>query len=118
MDQVVYDFGYMFTYSERPGTPAEKKYKDDIEESIKQRRLSEIIVKQRLHSGIKNNLLIGTIQQVLVEGDSKKSDLHHYGKCDSGKVVVFKKVKEQKGEYVNVKITHCTTGTLIGEIES
>ena len=118
MDQVVYDFGYMFTYSERPGTPAEKKYQDDIEESIKQRRLSEIIAKQRLHSGIKNNLLVGTIQLVLVEGDSKKSDLHHYGKCDSGKVVVFKKVKEQKGEYVNVKITHCTTGTLIGEIES
>jgi tRNA-2-methylthio-N6-dimethylallyladenosine synthase len=118
MDQVVYDFGYMFTYSERPGTPAEKKYQDDIEESIKQRRLSEIIAKQRLHSGIKNNLLVGTTQQVLVEGDSKKSDLHHYGKCDSGKVVVFKKVKEQKGEYVNVKITHCTTGTLIGELES
>ena len=118
MDDVVYDFGYMFTYSERPGTPAEKKLKDDIEESIKQRRLAEIIAKQRLHSGIKNNLLVGTIQRVLVEGDSKKSDAHHYGKCDSGKVVVFKKVKEQKGEYVHVRITHCTTGTLIGELES
>ncbi len=118
MDHVVYDFGYMFTYSERPGTPAEKKFKDDIEESIKQRRLAEIIAKQRLHSGIKNNLLVGTIQRVLVEGDSKKSDAHHYGKCDSGKVVVFKKVKEQKGEYVHVRITHCTTGTLIGELES
>jgi len=118
MDHVIYDFGYMFTYSERPGTPAEKKYQDDVEESIKQRRLSEIIAKQRLHSGIKNNLLVGTIQHVLIEGDSKKSNLHHVGKCDSGKVVVFKKVKEQKGEYVNVRITHCTTGTLIGEIES
>ena len=118
MEAVVYDFGYMFTYSERPGTPAEKKYKDDIEESIKQRRLAEIITKQRLHSGIKNNLMVGTLQCVLVEGDSKKSDAHHYGKCDSGKVVVFKKVKEQKGEYVNVRITHCTTGTLIGEIEA
>ena len=118
MDDVVYDFGYMFTYSERPGTPAAKKFKDDIEESIKQRRLAEIIAKQRLHSGIKNNLLVGTIQRVLVEGDSKKSDAHHYGKCDSGKVVVFKKVKEQKGEYVHVRITHCTTGTLIGELES
>lgn len=118
MDYVIYDFGYMFTYSERPGTPAEKKYQDDIEESIKQRRLSEIIAKQRLHSGIKNNLMVGTIQHVLVEGDSKKSNLHHAGKCDSGKVVVFKKIKEQKGEYVNVRITHCTTGTLIGEIES
>jgi len=118
MDEVVYDFGYMFTYSERPGTPAEKKYQDDIEESIKQRRLAEIIAKQRLHSGIKNNLMVGTLQRVLVEGDSKKSDVHHYGKCDSGKVVVFKKVKEQKGEYVHVRITHCTTGTLIGELES
>lgn len=117
MDYVIYDFGYMFTYSERPGTPAEKKYQDDILESIKQRRLSEIIAKQRLHSGIKNNLLVGTIQHVLIEGDSKKSNLHHVGKCDSGKVVVFKKVKEQKGEYVKVRITHCTTGTLIGEIE-
>lgn len=96
----------------------QKKYQDDVEESIKQRRLSEIIAKQRLHSGIKNNLLVGTIQHVLIEGDSKKSNLHHVGKCDSGKVVVFKKVKEQKGEYVNIRITHCTTGTLIGEIES
>jgi tRNA-2-methylthio-N6-dimethylallyladenosine synthase len=118
MDEVIYDFGYMFTYSERPGTPAEKKYTDDIDESVKQRRLSEIISKQRMHSGIKNNLMVGSIQHVLVEGDSKKSSLHHVGKCDSGKVVVFKKVKEQKGEYVNVRITHCTTGTLIGEIVS
>jgi tRNA-2-methylthio-N6-dimethylallyladenosine synthase len=55
MDHVIYDFGYMFTYSERPGTPAEKKYQDDVEESIKQRRLSEIIAKQRLHSGIKKS---------------------------------------------------------------
>jgi tRNA-2-methylthio-N6-dimethylallyladenosine synthase len=116
MDYVIYDFGYMFTYSERPGTPAEKIYKDDISDLIKQRRLSEIITKQRLHSGIKNNLLVGTIQTVLVEGDSKKSNLHHFGKCDSGKIVVFKKGKEQKGDYVGVKITHCTTGTLIGEI--
>jgi len=118
MDEVIYDFGYMFTYSERPGTPAEKKYTDDIDESVKQRRLSEIISKQRMHSGIKNNLMVGSIQHVLVEGDSKKSSLHHVGKCDSGKVVVFKKVKEQKGEYVNVRITYCTTGTLIGEIVS
>lgn len=117
MDHVVYDFGYMFTYSERPGTLAEKKFDDNVAEQIKQRRLSEIISKQRIHSGIKNNLLVGTIQSVLVEGNSKKSNFHNYGKCDSGKIVVFKKNKEQKGEYVNVKITHCTTGTLIGEKE-
>jgi tRNA-2-methylthio-N6-dimethylallyladenosine synthase len=116
MDYVQYDFGYMFSYSERPGTPAAKKYADDIPEEVKKRRLAEIIEKQRYHSGIRNNQLIGTIQKVLVEGDSKKSDQHHYGKCDSGKVVVFHKQKEQKGEYVFVKITQCTTGTLLGEI--
>jgi tRNA-2-methylthio-N6-dimethylallyladenosine synthase len=116
MDYVQYDFGYMFSYSERPGTPAAKKYVDDVSEEVKKRRLAEIIEKQRFHSGIRNQMLIGTIQKVLVEGDSKKSDLHHYGKCDSGKVVVFQKQKEQKGEYVFVKITQCTTGTLLGEI--
>ena len=108
----------MFAYSERPGTPAEKKLTDDVPEDVKMRRLQEIIDLQRIHSAKRNEMWVGRKVQVLVEGDSKKSDLHHYGKCDSGKVVVFKKVKEQKGEYVHVKITHCTTGTLIGEIES
>ena len=116
MEYVQYDFGYMFSYSERPGTPAAKKYIDDIPEEVKKRRLAEIIEKQRFHSGIKNQQMIGTIQKVLVEGDSKKSNQHHYGKCDSGKVVVFQKQKEQKGEYVHVKIMQCTTGTLLGEI--
>jgi tRNA-2-methylthio-N6-dimethylallyladenosine synthase len=60
-------------------------------------------------------MMIGTQQIVLVEGDSKKSNSHHYGKCDSGKVVVFPKKNEQKGDYVLVKITQCTTGTLLGE---
>ena len=116
MEYVQYDFGYMFSYSERPGTPAAKKYVDDIPEEVKKRRLAEIIEKQRFHSGIKNKQLIGSIQRVLVEGDSKKSSQHHYGKCDSGKVVVFPKQKEQKGDYVHVKIIQCTTGTLLGEI--
>jgi len=115
MDYVQYDFGYMFSYSERPGTPAAKKYIDDIPEEIKKRRLAEIIEKQRFHSGIRNKMLVGTQQLVLVEGDSKKSNSHHYGKCDSGKVVVFPKMNEQKGDYVFVKITQCTTGTLLGE---
>lgn len=115
MDYVQYDFGYMFSYSERPGTPAAKKYIDDIPEDIKKRRLAEIIAKQRFHSGIRNQMMVGTQQIVLVEGDSKKSNSHHYGKCDSGKVVVFPKKNEQKGDYVLVKITQCTTGTLLGE---
>lgn len=115
MDYVQYDFGYMFSYSERPGTPAEKKLKDDIDESTKSRRLAEIIDKQRKHSGIRNESLIGSIQEILIEGNSKKSDLHHYGRNDTNKVVVFPKGSEKKGDYVLVKILSCTTGTLIGE---
>ncbi len=115
MDYVQYDFGYMFSYSERPGTPAEKKLKDDIASLVKSRRLAEIIDKQRKHSGIRNERLIGTIQEILVEGNSKKSEFHHYGRNDTNKVVVFPKGTENKGDYVLVKILSCTTGTLIGE---
>lgn len=116
LNDVIYDFGYMFTYSERPGTPAAKKYKDDVPDEDKSRRLQEIIDLQRKHSGIKNEQMIGTIQRVLVEGNSKKSTLHHFGKTDNNKVVVFKKKEEKKGEYVEVKIVSCTTGTLLGEL--
>lgn len=116
LNDVIYDFGYMFTYSERPGTPAAKKYKDDVPNHIKSRRLQEIIDLQRKHSGIRNEQMIGTIQRVLVEGNSKKSKLHHFGKTDNNKVVVFKKNEENKGDYVEVKIVACTTGTLLGEL--
>jgi tRNA-2-methylthio-N6-dimethylallyladenosine synthase len=116
LEEVKYDFGYMFTYSERPGTPAAKKYADDISDQVKSRRLSEIIDLQRKHSGYRNERLIGRIEKVLVEGNSKKSNLHHYGKTDSNKVVVFPKNTEKIGEYVQVKILSCTTGTLIGEL--
>ncbi|MFM6948676.1 MAG: tRNA (N6-isopentenyl adenosine(37)-C2)-methylthiotransferase MiaB [Aquirufa sp.] len=116
LEEVVYDFGYMFSYSERPGTPAEKKLKDDISEVVKKRRLAEIIDVQRKHSEIRNKQFIGKIEKVLVEGDSKKSNNHHFGKIDSNKVVVFPKKNETKGDYVMVKITSCTSGTLLGEI--
>lgn len=116
LEEVVYDFGYMFSYSERPGTPAEKKLKDDISEEVKKRRLAEIIDVQRKHSEIRNKQFIGKIEKVLVEGDSKKSNNHHFGKIDSNKVVVFPKKNETKGDYVMVKITSCTSGTLLGEI--
>ena len=115
LDYVQYDFGYMFTYSERPGTPAAKKFVDDVPEEIKKRRLAEIILKQREHSGIRNNRLVGTVQRILVEGVSKKSDQHLYGRNDSNKIVVFPKQKEKMGEYVDIQIIKCTTGTLIGE---
>ncbi len=116
LESVIFDFGYMFTYSERPGTPAAKKYKDDVQPDIKAKRLQEIIDLQRKHSGIRNKQMIGSIQRILVEGNSKKSSLHHYGKTDNYKVVVFEKGTEKIGSYVNVKITGCTTGTLLGEL--
>ena len=116
MEYVQYDFGYMFAYSERPGTPAEKKLTDDIPEEVKKRRLAEIIDLQRKHSEIRNKRMVGQIQKVLVEGDSKRSKEQHFGRNDSNKIVVFDKKGEKVGDYVNVKITSCTTGTLIGEI--
>lgn len=116
LEEVKYDFGYMFSYSERPGTPAEKKLIDDIPEEIKKRRLQEIIDSQRIHSAYRNQLMIGTVQRVLVEGDSKKSSAHHFGRTDNNKVVVFPKMEEMKGKFVDVKITHCTSGTLLGEL--
>ncbi len=116
LEEVQYDFGYMFIYSERPGTPAAKKYKDDVPDEVKSRRLSEIIELQRKHSGLRNNRYIGRVEKVLVEGNSKKSDKHHFGKTDSNKVVVFPKGPEKKGEYVYVKILSSTTGTLLGEL--
>jgi tRNA-2-methylthio-N6-dimethylallyladenosine synthase len=116
LEHVVYDFGYMFAYSERPGTPAEKKFNDDIPDEIKKRRLAEIIDVQRKHSELRNRQYIGKVEKVLVEGDSKKSSAHHYGKIDSNKVVVFEKKFEKKGDYVMVEITDCTSGTLLGHI--
>ncbi len=116
LEEVVYDFGYMFSYSERPGTPAEKKLQDDVPEEVKKRRLAEIIDVQRKHSEIRNKQFIGKIEKVLVEGDSKKSKDCHFGKTDSNKVVVFPKRTELKGDYVMVKIIDCTSGTLLGEI--
>jgi len=114
MDFVMYDYGYMFAYSERPGTPAAKKFKDDIPEEIKKRRLQEIIEKQQLHSLQRNQRAIGKIHKVLVEGFSKRSDAHLQGRNDQNKVVVFPKESFQKGDYVWVKVTEVTAATLIG----
>jgi len=116
LNEVIFDFGYMFTYSERPGTPAAKKYTDDVPGEVKSKRLQEIIDLQRKHSGIRNEQMINSIQRVLVEGNSKKSNQHHYGKTDNNKIVVFAKGSEKIGSYVEVKITACTTGTLLGHL--
>jgi tRNA-2-methylthio-N6-dimethylallyladenosine synthase len=117
MDSVKYDFAYMFFYSERPGTPAAKKLKDDISEEDKQRRLQEVINKQREHSLHRNQRDIGKLHRVLIEGESKRSASHLQGRTSSNKVVVFPAGTHKKGTYVNVKIEDCTAATLLGNVE-
>ncbi len=116
MDLVKYDYAYMFSYSERPGTPAAKKLADDIPLGVKNRRLEEIITKQRQHSHLHHQLDVGSTQRVLIEGESKKSTDHWQGRTSSNHVAVFPKGNKKKGEYVNVFIERCTSGTLIGTI--
>jgi tRNA-2-methylthio-N6-dimethylallyladenosine synthase len=116
MDEVKFDFAYMFFYSERPGTLAAKKYPDDIPVDVKNRRLTEVIVKQRHHSDLSNRKEVGKTFKVLIEGISKRSDGDLQGRTSSNKVAVFPRLDKKKGDYVNVLITDSTGGTLIGEI--
>ena len=116
MDIVQYDFAYMFKYSERPKTLAERRYKDDVPEEVKGRRLNEIIEKQLAHSLASNQRMVGTIQKVLIEGNSKRSEEHLCGRTGSNAMVVFPKENQEKGNYVQVRITDCTSATLLGEI--
>ncbi|MCP9761390.1 tRNA (N6-isopentenyl adenosine(37)-C2)-methylthiotransferase MiaB [Lacihabitans soyangensis] len=116
MDEVVFDYGYMFFYSERPGTPAAKNLKDDVSLEDKKRRVNEIIDKQRQHSAIKNQMSVGKVFRVLIEGESKKSREDFAGRNDQNKVIVFPRKTYKKGDYVNVFVNSCTSGTLIGEI--
>jgi len=116
MDKVIFDFGYMFKYSERPNTPAQRKWEDDVQEEIKQKRLEEIIEKQMVHSLIRNKETIGKTYEVLVEGTSKKSTKKLYGRTRQNKVVVFAKNKHKKGTYVKVQIQDCTAATLKGKV--
>ncbi|MGB3180838.1 MAG: tRNA (N6-isopentenyl adenosine(37)-C2)-methylthiotransferase MiaB [Cyclobacteriaceae bacterium] len=115
MDIVKYDFSYMFFYSERPGTLAAKKYLDDIPLKDKKRRLNEIIDKQRKHSLERNQLDIGKVHRVLVEGTSRRSDEQLQGRNSANKVIVFDRKNYKKGDYVDVLVTDCTAATLIGE---
>jgi len=115
MEYARYDYGYMFAYSERPGTLAAKKYPDDIPYETKLRRLNEIIALQRRLSLERNQRHIGQIHRVLIEGPSKRSDDFLSGRNDQNKVVVFPKGTYQKGQYVQVLITDCTAATLRGE---
>ena len=115
MEEVKYHFSYMFKYSERPNTLAQRKFEDDIPDEVKQRRLAEIIKMQQKHSFEQLKKDIGKTYQVLVEGVSKKSDKELYGRNTHNSVVVFPRGSYQAGDYVNVKINDCTSATLIGE---
>lgn len=115
MEYVKYDFGFMFAYSERPGTLAARKLKDDIPSETKKRRLREIIDLQQKHGLYRTQQHLGKIEEVLIEGSSKKSDAHWMGRNSQNTVVVFPKENYQVGDFVNVKINECTSATLIGE---
>lgn len=115
MEQVKFDYAYMFHYSERPGTLAEKKFKDDVAAEVKKRRLEQVIERQRAHSLIRNQADIGKVYKVLVEGHSRKSDAHLQGRNSANKVIVFPKGNYAKGQYVDVQVESCTGGTLIGK---
>ncbi len=118
MEYVKYDFGYMYSYSERPGTMAERKLEDDVPELTKKRRLQEIVDAQRIHSGYRTDKHLGKIEEVLIEGTSKKSDAQWKGRNTQNTMVVFPKGNYKIGEFVNVKILDCTSATLIGEAVS
>jgi tRNA-2-methylthio-N6-dimethylallyladenosine synthase len=115
MDYAQYDFAYMFTYSERPGTLAAKRYPDDIPDAVKSSRLKEVVAKQQQHSYKRLQSQIGKVQKVLIEGFSKKSDKDYCGRNDQNAMVVFPVHENYKpGQYVNVVVERTTTATLIG----
>ncbi len=117
MEWAKFDFAYMFFYSERPGTPAAKKFVDDIPEVEKKRRLQIIIDIQTKNSYQSNLNDLNKTFKILIEGDSKKSSLDFCGRNDQNKMVIFKKQDGfQPGDYVNVKVNQVTSATLIGEI--
>ena len=114
-----YDMSYMFIYSERPGTLAQKRYADDVPGETKKRRLIEIVALQNRLSLESNKKDIGKLFNVLIEGDSKKREADWMGRNTQNKVIVFPKRDEslKKGDYVMVKVNDCTQATLMGEIE-
>lgn len=115
MEYVKYDFGFMFSYSERPGTMAAKKLVDDVPETVKKRRLQEIIDLQRKHCLYRTKQYMGKTEEVLIEGASKKSDTHWMGRTSANTVVVFPKEHYKAGDFVDVKIKDCTSATLLGD---
>lgn len=110
-----FDFAYMYQYSERPGTLAANRYKDDVTPEIKHRRLNEIIVLQQSISLKKNKNEIGNVHTVLIEGLSKKSENDFRGRNNQNRVVIFPKENYTKGQFVKVIIEQSTATSLIGK---
>ena len=115
MNYVKYDYGYMFAYSERPGTLAARKIKDDVPEEVKKRRLAEIVALQRAHCAFRTEAFVGDTFEVLIEKESKKSNQHWAGRTSQNTMAVFPKKDYKVGEFVMVKISACTSATLIGD---
>jgi tRNA-2-methylthio-N6-dimethylallyladenosine synthase len=118
MELCRYDLAYMYFYSERPGTLAERRYEDDIPEETKKRRLAEVVALHRHNALLSMQKELGRTVKILIEGDSKKSSAHWAGRTDQNKVVIFPKANNElnKGDYVMVKVNECTSATLLGEM--
>ena len=116
MKWVGYQFSYMYKYSERPKTQAEREYKDDVDESVKSRRLAEIVALQQSLSKERTYAMKGQVHRVLIEGPSKKSADYLMGRTTGNIVMVFPAGNHKKGEYVDVYASDCTAATLIGEV--
>ncbi|MDC8003077.1 tRNA (N6-isopentenyl adenosine(37)-C2)-methylthiotransferase MiaB [Aureisphaera galaxeae] len=115
MEYVKYDFGFMFMYSERPGTMAARKLEDNIPEEVKKRRLTEIVDLQQKHSAYRTQEFVGKTVEVLIEKESRKSDAQWSGRTQQNTVAVFPKEHYKVGDFVMVKIEDCTSATLIGK---
>ncbi|HSN59962.1 MAG TPA: TRAM domain-containing protein, partial [Ferruginibacter sp.] len=115
MEYCRYDLAYMYFYSERPGTLAAKRFADDVPLEIKKRRLQEMVDLHRLQTLASMQKDVGKTFKVLVEGTSKKNEDELFGRTGQNKVVVFAKGDLKKGDYVEIFISSCTAGTLMGK---
>ena len=115
MEEIKYSFGFMYAYSERPGTMAARKLKDDVAFEVKKRRLAEVVELQRSHGLFRTKQFINQTVEILIEKESKKSSAEWSGRCAQNSVAVFPKGRYKIGDFVMFKKNDCTSATLIGE---
>jgi tRNA-2-methylthio-N6-dimethylallyladenosine synthase len=115
MEEVGYDFAFMFKYSERPGTFAQRNMPDNIPEDLKTARLTEIINLQNKLSEQSNKRDVGKEFEILVEGTSKRREDQIFGRTSQNKVVIIDRRDHKVGDYVKVRVTGCSSATLFGE---